>query len=163
MKILTSCSNKYQIWNPNHLVTIKNTSWYLHISGCQVCQVTCTANICKYQLVFFIVTKWFGFHSWYLFEQSFISWWDILLNFIIVMKEFKPNILAVLYRGTLFNQSGWLFSLISYFICFLEEIIQGKPTWYHFVFNTNLVLIYLTVLTFKVNRCFYHNCYIWCI
>ena len=27
MKLLTSCSNKYQLWNPNHLVMIKNTSW----------------------------------------------------------------------------------------------------------------------------------------
>ena len=39
------------------------------ISGYKVCQVTGTANICQWQLVFFIVTKWFGFHSWYLFES----------------------------------------------------------------------------------------------
>ena len=46
-------------------------------SGCQVCQLTSTANICQYQLIFFTVTKWFGFHSWYLFEQLFhvgLSW-----------------------------------------------------------------------------------------
>ena len=97
----------------------------------------------------FIMNKWFGFHSWYLFEQYFHSFMRFFQTFIIVMKEFKPNMLAVLYCGTLFNQSGWLFSLISYFICLLEYIIQYKPTWCYFIFNTDLVLISLTVLTFK--------------
>ena len=57
--------------------------------------------------------------------------------------------MAVLYRGSLFNQSGWIFYLISYLVCFLEEIIQDKPTWCNFLFNKKLVLIYLTVLTYK--------------
>ena len=41
------------------------------IYGYQVYQVTRTSNICQYKLVFFIVTKWFGFHSWYLFKHIF--------------------------------------------------------------------------------------------
>ena len=31
MKLWKMCSNKYQQWNPNHLVTIKNTSFYRQI------------------------------------------------------------------------------------------------------------------------------------
>ena len=123
----------------NYFSLVKNICVFLFtkiISCCPVCQVTRTSNICQYQLVFFIMTKWFGFHSFFLFEQFFIASWAIFSYLIIVMKELKPNILAVLYRGPLFNQSGWLFSLISYWICLLEDIIQEKPAWCHFVFNT---------------------------
>ena len=57
--------------------------------------------------------------------------------------------MAVLYHQPLFNQPGWLFYLMWYLIWLLGEITQDRPTWCNFLFNTNVVISFLTVLTFK--------------
>ena len=59
--------------------------------------------------------------------------------------------MAVLYHGTVFNQSGWFFSLISYNILLLEQIIHDIPTWCNIAFNTNLVIIPSIVVSFTCN------------
>ena len=65
----------------------------------------------------------------------------------ILLYKFKQ--IDLLYQGTLFNQSQWLFLSISYFISWFVLVIHNIPTWSNIGFNTKLVIISSNVVFFK--------------